>query len=80
MIFKYGFLYRNVRYGWYKKELYRLPFSNNKKSYGLKKINPIRNGKVYNLQRVQKTIANIQLMTIEVNYEVNVTVAKECPF
>ena len=80
MIFKYGFLFKGVRYGWSKKQLYRLPFESEKRTYGLKKINPIRQGKVYNLRKIQKTIAHLELMTIEVNYDVDIVTSLDCPF
>ncbi len=80
MNFKYGFLYQGVKYGWFKKDLYRLPFTKGKRSYGLKKIHPVRLGKVYNLQRGQKTIAQMQLMTIPVDWKVIIHSGKDCPF
>jgi hypothetical protein len=80
MKFQYGFTYKNVRYGWLKKELYRLPFENMKRTYGLKKITPIRSGKVYNLQRIQKTIAHLKLMTKKVDWEVKIIENKDIPF
>lgn len=80
MIFKYGFTFMGVRYGWSKKQLYRLPFERGKRTYGLKKINPIRGAKVYNLQRTQKTIAHVKLMTKEVNWNVDIVTDPDCPF
>lgn len=79
MKFNFGFEYINVRYGWKDKKLFRLPFERNLKTFGLKEIKPIRNGMVYNIQRTQKTIANLKLMTKKVDWKVDVIESKDCP-
>ena len=82
MEIKHGFIYKDVEYGWYQKKLYRLPFSRGGRNYGLKEIKPMRKGMVYNIQKDQKTIAQLKIMTIEfpVMKEIKVVVSDDCPF
>lgn len=81
MLIKYGFTYEGVEYGWYEKKLYRLPFVREGRNYTLKEIKSMRRGKVYNIQKVQKTVAQIKQMTIEfpVAKDIKVIVSDDLP-
>ena len=37
-LYKYGFEYKGVIYGWKNKKLFRLPYTKDKRSYSLKEI------------------------------------------
>lgn len=82
MQFKYGLIYMGVQYGWYKKQLYRLPFTRNKRSYNLKLINPIVIGSTtcYNLQRNKITIKRIEDLTTKIDWFVETVTENYCPF
>lgn len=82
MEFSYGFEYLGVKYGWYKKDLYRLPFESKLRYYGLKLIKPIYIGSTmcYNLQRKKITLKRIKLLTEKVNYNVEIVKDNDVPF
>lgn len=87
--FKHGFEYKDVKYGWYQKSLYRLPFiSKGGRNYGLLEIKPKEvEGKrkpyvMYRCQRDWLPLARVKTLTIEVkNWEANlIKNCEECPF
>lgn len=82
MHFRYGFEYLEVRYGWNKKQLYRLPFTRNNRSFDLKLINEIVIGSttVYNIQRKKFTINKIKSITTNVDWNVEIIEKQICPF
>lgn len=82
LTFCYGFTYEKVRYGWKEKKLFRLPFTKNKRSYGLKEINPLLIGstKVYNVQKNKITINRLRDITTPVNWSVSYFKNSDCPF
>lgn len=82
MNFRYGFEYLGVRYGWSKKQLYRLPFIRNNRSYDLKLIHELVIGSttVYNIQRRKLTINKIKAITIKVDWKAEVIEEQICPF
>ena len=82
MEFKYGFEYLGVRYGWNKKQLYRLPFISNNRSFDLKEIKPILIGSttVYNIQRNKLTINKLKQRTESVDWYVKILKLEDCPF
>ena len=82
MQFKHGFIYMGVRYGWNKKQLYRLPFSRNLRNYDLKLIKPILIGSTtcYNLQRNKVTINRIEKLTTKVDWNIEFLDVADCPF
>ena len=84
-IYKYGFKYKNFNYGWYKKELYRLPSVNFKnQNFPLKKLKliDVGNKKGYRLFRDKKTLEQLEELTEVINYEyvVNGKQSKDTPF
>jgi len=82
MIFKYGFEYNGTPYGWYKKKLYRLPYTKNRRSYSLKEI-PMycfSSTFVFNISRRKMTINKLKQLTKEINITVSTFGENECPF
>lgn len=73
MFFKYGLEYKGYLFGWYEKELYRLPIKG-EKNLLLKKLNIIKvgNKKGYRLRRDKISIEHIKAMTIAINVKVGV--------
>lgn len=82
MEFKYGFIYKGVRYGWKDKNLYRLPFERNKRTFGLKQIPQyvFKSTQVYNIQRDKLTILKLKERTVNVNWTVEEIEDNEIPF
>jgi len=82
MQFNYGFIYHGVRYGWNKKQLYRLPFERNNRTFQLKKIDPIIIGctTCYNIQRNKLTINRIKHLTTSVDWYIEEKKENFCPF
>lgn len=83
-IYRYGFKYKNFTFGWFKKNLYRLPSESNLKFYPLKKLNiiDIGNKKGYRIVRDKKTIEQLQEMTEVINYKhiINGNKSEHTPF
>ena len=80
--FKYGFIYKGVRYAWKDKQLFRLPFERNLRTFGLKEIPQyvFKTTQVYNVQRDKLTILKLKERTVKVDWYVNVVVEVEIPF
>ena len=78
MLFYYGFEVNYKKYGWYKKELYRLPFFNGKSYYKIKKINPmlVKGLTVYNCDRKIFTINRLKELTINIEWTDKLSVIK----
>ena len=74
--FKYGFVYKEVRYAWKDKKLFRLPFERNLRTFGLKEIPQyvFKTTQVYNVQRDKLTILKLKERTVKVDWYVNVVV------
>jgi len=80
--FKYGFIYKGVRYAWKNKKLYRLPFERNLRTYRLKEIPQyvFKSTQVYNVQRSKLTINKLKFLTEKVDWNIQTIVEDECPF
>jgi hypothetical protein len=81
-LYKYGFVYKDVKYGWKDKKLYKLPYAKNKRSYALKEIpiNCFKSTLVANIQKEKLTINKLKKLTFEINYSVVSCVENEMPF
>jgi len=81
MIFKKGFYYKGFLFGWYKKELYRLPMQQNY-ALGLKKLSVIKvgNKEGYRIATDKKTIAQCKSMSTTINKKVEILVHDDVPF
>lgn len=64
-IFKYGFEYKGLNFGWKDKDLYRLPSEKNLRHYPLKKIPKIKVGlkQGYRVARDKKTVEQLMELT-----------------
>lgn len=84
IIFKYGFEYKGLNFGWKNKILYRLPSEKNLRNYPLKKLNPIKIGNKtgYRVVKDKKTIDQLMEITEIINFEyiVNGHKNQDCPF
>lgn len=84
-VYKYGFTYKHFNYGWYKKDLYRLPSVNSKnQNFPLKKLNLIKVNKKkgYRLLRDKKTLDQLEELTEVINYKyvINGKNSEDTPF
>ena len=81
-LYKFGFEYKGVVYGWKDKKLYRLPYTKDKRSYSLKEI-PFycyKSTLVANIQRSKLTINRMKSLTKEINIEINSYICSDIPF
>jgi hypothetical protein len=80
--FKYGFIYKGVRYAWKEKVLFRLPFERNNRIFKLKEIPQyvFKTTCVYNIQRDKLTILRLKEKTTRVDWNVDVFVEDAIPF
>lgn len=82
MCFTKGFIYKEVRYGWKDKKLYRLPFTRNKRSFGLKEIPfyVFKTTIVFNIQRDKMTILKLKERTKNIDWKINIITEDYTPF
>jgi len=82
MQFNFGFEINRIKYGWFKKDLYRLPFDKNNRSYALLKLNLVINGitPCYCVNRKNKTLKSLEKMTEKVDWKVDIIKSKHLPF
>ena len=77
-----GFTYKSKPYGWYKKELYKLPFENGKRGYNLLKCSKWldKNDKHvgFKLGSDRKSFAQLKKMTHDIDVEIKEH--KDTPF
>jgi hypothetical protein len=73
MLFRYGVEWKGYMFGWFEKELYRLPIKA-EKNLLLKKLNPIKVGKRigYRLRRDKLSVEQIKSMTKVINVKVEI--------
>ena len=81
-LYKYGFEYKGVVYGWKNKKLFRLPYTKDKRSYSLKEIQfyCYKSTLVANIQRDKLTLNRIKTLTKEINIEINSYICDDMPF
>jgi hypothetical protein len=80
--YKFGFEYKNVKYVWKNKKLFRLPYTSNNRNYSLKEI-PLycfKTTLVANIQRTKLTIRKLKSLTEEVNWKIDVIENFDYPF
>lgn len=80
--YKYGLKYKGVLYGWKDKKLYKLPYTKNGRSYGIK-IVPFyvfKSTTVCNLQRDKVTIKKLKSLTKEINIKLESYESDDLPF
>lgn len=76
--YKYGFIFNEVLYGWYEKELYRLPQMIGKRYYPLMKCGTHKKG--YYVGRTRKSFAQLKSMTVLIDFQTHEISDKDCPF
>ena len=62
----YGISYNGILYGWYEKELYRLPIVIGLRNFGFKKLNKVPIGNNFGYRLSQKGFTINQLLEITV--------------
>lgn len=79
-VVKYGFIYNGVMYGWINKQLYRLPYFNEKtkRSYQLAEVKKI--GNHFLISRNKVHFESVKNRTTEINFNFNHFEEKDCPF
>jgi hypothetical protein len=79
-VVKYGFLYNGVMYGWINKQLYRLPYFNEKtkRSYKLAEVKQI--GNHFLISRNKVHFESVKNRTTEINFHFNYFEDRVCPF
>ena len=83
LVFKYGFELKGMKYGWYKKKLYRLPSTINFRNYTLKEMSEILIG--YNigfrLMKKKYTIKQLKEITIPIlELKIDLIKQEDLPF
>ena len=81
-MFKYGFIYKEFVYGWWKKELYSLPQTVNQRSYAMRKLEQIMigNNVGYRIGGDKKTIDQLEVLTTIYNHFVPKVKDLDLPF
>jgi len=82
VLFEYGFIYKEVQYGWKNKKLYRLPHVKSKRSYPLKEVPSyvFKTTTMYNIQRTKLTINRLKVLTRPIKQKVEIVDSEGCPF
>jgi hypothetical protein len=77
---KYGFLYNGVMYGWIKKQLYRLPYFNEKtkRSYQLTQVKQI--GNHFLISRNKVHFESVKNRTVRIDLQFNYFEDEILPF
>ena len=82
LVFPYGFEYKEVRYVWKDKKLFRLPYIKNKRSYSFKEI-PIycfKTTLIANIQKTKLTLNRMKTLTKKVDWSIDVINHSDLPF
>ena len=80
--FHYGFEYKEVKYVWKNKKLFRLPYCKNKRSYSFKEI-PIycfKTTLVANIQKNKLTLNRMKSLTKKIDWSIDLIQHSDCPF
>lgn len=80
--FYYGFEYKNVRYVWKDKKLFRLPYTSKNRNYSFKEI-PIycfKTTLVANIQKNKLTKNRMKTLTKKVDWSIDIIKHSDCPF
>jgi len=80
--FKYGFEHKGFQYGWFEKELYRLPSKSDLRYFGFKKLTPITVGNQigYRCKRDKLSVYQLQQLTGRISVSIEVIKDKDVPF
>lgn len=82
MQFKYGFEFNRLKYGWHKKELYRLPCLIGARYYSLKKMKSHLIGTTlcWNIYKHKMTKNQLEKLTVKVNWKIESLKNSDVPF
>lgn len=82
ILFKYGFTYKGVNYGWKNKKLYRLPYIKSNRNYSFREVPSyvFKTTTVYNVQRTKLTINRLEALTKSIQFTVVTIEDSDCPF
>jgi hypothetical protein len=82
IIYSFGFEFDGVLYCWKNKELYRMPYTKNNRSYQKRKLNLQKIGGSYGyfICGVAKSLFNLESITKKIEYKETFTIASDCPF
>lgn len=82
LYYQYGFEYKNVRYVWKDKKLFRLPYIKNNRSYSFLEIPAYcpKTTIVYNIQKDKLTQNRLKSLTKKVNWTMEIIEDSDCPF
>ncbi len=82
LYFTYGFEYKEVRYVWKDKKLFRLPYVKNNRSYSFKEI-PIycfKTTLVANIQKTKLTLNRMKTLTKKIDCSIDIMYHSDLPF
>lgn len=80
--YNYGFEYKNVRYAWKDKKLFRLPYVSKNRSYSLKEI-PFycfKTTLVANIQKTKLTLNRMKTLTKKIDWSIDIMYHSDLPF
>jgi len=80
--YEYGITFKGYLYGWKYKILFRLPQMIGKRFLPLKELNIIKvgNHNGYLLNQKRLSMSQLESMTGIINFKVDKTISKDCPF
>ena len=81
-VYSFGFIYNNIYFCWYKKDLYRMPYERNHRYYNKRKLNQNKQGNSigYSIDGDFKSMKTLKQITTEINYSENIVTESVFPF
>lgn len=81
-LYKYGFKYKDIIYGWKDKKLYKLPYTKNNRSYELREVPSyvFKTTTLFNVQRDKLSLKNLKARTEIINICLETWLESDCPF
>jgi len=81
-VYSFGFIYNHITFCWDKKELYRMPYERNLRTYEKRKLKQKKQGNSfgYSIDGDFKSMKTIKQLTDKINYIEIVEKDKDCPF
>lgn len=82
IVYKFGFEFDNKLFCWKNKELFKMAYSNNRRSYSTRKLKLQHNGGSYGywICGLFKSLTNLKEITKEINYSIEIMVDNGLPF
>ena len=81
-VYSFGFEYNSIVFCWHKKELYRMPYTRNKRSYNKRMLSQKKQGNSigYCIDGDFKSMKILKQLTKQIKYEEIIKKESECPF